>query len=318
MRRLKVVTVIIVALAGVAALACAEPVPDPQPTSTGAAIQPPAPGPVPSPQPAVSLFPYSVTDSNGNEVTFEKPPERIVAFDSAVVETLFAIGEGSRVVGTHEFVSYPPETQDIPRVGDAFNMNVEAIVALEPDLVFVFSEGAVADLERVGLRVLYQKSLDHDFRRVADNIRTWGHITGSPDAAEIVAARFEARVARIEEAVASQVGGTGAFQDEGQLWTPGPDTLMGEVLALLKLANIAHDVSGYAQLSPEIIVERNPAIIIASYGDTISDNPAFSRVQAVISGRIYVPQSDALSVAGPRFVDGIEELATWVYPGLFE
>ena len=85
MRRLKVVTAIIVALAGVAALACAEPTLDPQPTSTGATVQPPAPAPVPSPQPAVSLFPYSVTDSNGNEVTFDKPPERIVAFDSAVV-----------------------------------------------------------------------------------------------------------------------------------------------------------------------------------------------------------------------------------------
>jgi iron complex transport system substrate-binding protein len=271
-----------------------------------------------TPDPLAGLFPYTVTDSNGNEVTFEGPPERIVAFDSAVVETLFAIGEGHRVVGTHDFVSHPAEAADIPRLGGAFNMNMEATVVLEPDLVFIFYDGSLADLEKVGLKVLYQKSLSADFRSVADNIRMWGRIIGSPEAAETVAAQFEARVARVEEVMATLEGGLTVFQDEGQLWTPGSDTLMGEVFELLKLQNIAYDVSGYAQLSPEIIVERDPAVVIASYGDTISDNPAFQNLTAVKSGRVLVPQSDALSIAGPRFIDGIEDLASWLYPDLFD
>jgi iron complex transport system substrate-binding protein len=261
---------------------------------------------------------FTVVDSNGNEVTFEQPPERIVALDSAVVEILFAIGEGERVVGTHYFVAYPPEAADIPRVGSAFNMNIDATVALEPDLVFIFSDTFLQDLQRAGLKVLFIKSLSDDFRQIADNIRMWGRITGSPDAAEAVASEFEARLAKIEAAMAKQPGGPSVFQDEGDLWTPGPDTLIGEVLDLLKLANIAHDVSGYAQLSPEVIVDRNPQIIIASYGDAISDKPAFKDVSAVKNNRIYVPRSDALSVAGPRYIDGIEELARWVYPDLFK
>jgi iron complex transport system substrate-binding protein len=267
--------------------------------------------------PLAALFPYTVIDSNGNEVTFDRPPERIVALDSAVVETLFAIGEGHRIVGTHDFASYPQETVDIPRVGDAFNINIEAIVALEPDLVFVFSDGFLPDLERVGLKVLYHKSLGEDFRKVADNIRLWGRITGSPGVGEGVAAEFEARVDAIEKAMSTRPAGPTVFQDEGQLWTPGPDTLMGEVFELLKLQNIAHDISGYEQLSPEVIVDRAPEIIIASYGDTISDTPAFKDVPAVKSKRVYVPESDALSVAGPRYIDGIESLAKWVYPDLF-
>ena len=276
------------------------------------------PSPTATPPPTPAPFPFTISDSDGNEVTFESPPERIVAFDSAALEALFAIGEGHRVVATHSFVSYPPEAADVPRVGDAFNMNIEAIVGLEPDLVFVFSDATLESLKRVGLKVLYLKSLEDDFIKVADNIRLWGRITGSQAAAETVAAEFESRVKNIRETMAPQPDGPSVFQDEGELWTPGPDTLIAGVFELLKLQNIAHDVSGYAQLSPEVIVERDPEVVIASYGDTFSANPAFQSVSAVEGNRVFVPSSGALSIAGPRFVDGIEELAEWVYPELFE
>jgi iron complex transport system substrate-binding protein len=133
-----------------------------------------------------------------------------------------------------------------------------------------------------------------------------------------VAADFTARVEAVRQVVDSVSEGPAVFQDEGDLWTPGPDTLIAEVFDLLKLRNIAHDVTGYAQLSPEVLVERDPEIIIASYGDGISGNPAFQGIKAVVEGRVYVPDSDALSIAGPRYVDGIEALARWVYPDLFE
>ena len=261
---------------------------------------------------------YTVVDSNGERVGFEEPPERIVAFDSAAVETLFAIGEGHRVVATHDFVAYPPETAEIPRVGDAFNMNMEAVVALEPDLVFVFSDGSVADLKRTGLKVLYLKSLSDDFRKVADNIRMWGAITGSTEAAEDVAARFEERVAEIGNTMAGLEAGASVFQDVGGLWTPGADTLMAGVFGLLKLDNIARDLSGYAQLSPEVIVAKDPEVIISADPDSIISNGAFKDVRAVKNSRVYQLPSDALEIAGPRFVDGIEELAKLVYSGLFD
>jgi iron complex transport system substrate-binding protein len=264
------------------------------------------------------LFPVSITGSNGREITFEEAPKRIVAFDSAVVETLFAIGEGWRVVGTHDFVGYPPEAADIVKLGGEFNPNFEATVGLDPDLVFVFSEGLLEEMEWLGLRVLYLQSLSDDFRNVADNIRMWGRIVGSRVAAGIVASDFESRIASIERLMKGRGEGPTVFQDDGDLWTPGPDTLIGQVFALLKLQNIAHDVDGYAQLSPEVIVERAPDIVIASFGDKISGNPVFAELPAVRDGRVYVPDSDALSIPGPRYVEGLEALTKWVYPDLFD
>ncbi|MCH8205510.1 MAG: ABC transporter substrate-binding protein [Chloroflexi bacterium] len=290
------------------------PTPEPpSPTQTPR----PVPSPTPEPSPTPALFPFVVVDSNGNEVVFEEPPERIVAFDSAAVEILFDIGEGDRVVATHSFVSYPPEVADIPKVGDAFNMNVEAIVAVEPDLVFVFFDRFVEDLEKAGLKVFYLETLSDDFKKTADNIRMWGRITGNVSGAAASAERFESRVARIEQTIESVDGGLRVFQDVGGFWSPGPDTLVGGVFDLLKLENIAHDISGYAQISPEAIVARDPQIVITPDPESFAGNEAFKDVSAVREGRVFSLPSDTLSVAGPRFVQGIEELARLAYPELF-
>ena len=302
--------------------------PPPEPTSTPlstATSQPTTPPPATAvPQPTFTPSPtrpapfrLTLEDSNGKEVTFDAPAERIVAHDSAAVETLFAIGEGHRVIGTHSFVSYPPETESIAKVGDAFNLDIEAIVALEPDLVFVFYDRFNDDLERAGLKVLYKKSLSDDFTKIPDTIEMWGEITGSVDAAAMVAADFEQRVAAIENALAGIKTGPSVFQDTGGFWTPGQNTLMQAVFDLLKLDNIASDLAGYQQISPEVIVEKDPEIIIGD-PEVIKSEAAFTQVRAVLDDRIFTAGTNALSVAGPRFIEGVEELARWVYPEIFQ
>ena len=301
-------------IAGCGAGDDAAPGAGPSSTPTARAAQPAS---EPSPPPEPRDFPLTVVDSNGDEVMFDRPPERIVAIDSAVVEILFAIGEGDRVVGTHDFVDHPPETADIKRIGGASDVNIEAILELEPDLVLLFFDQFLPDLRRAGLKVLYLETLSSDFTKVADTIRLWGRITGSPGRAEAEAAEFEDRVDDIRARLAVVDQGPSVFRDEGGLWTPGPDTLTGEVFDLLKLQNIAHDVTGFAQISPELIVERDPEYIVVSSFSDMADNPAFEDVSAIANNRIILLEGEPLSVAGPRFVEGIEALAKAVYPDLF-
>ena len=269
------------------------------------------------PTPIPAAYPVMVKSGDGREIVFEEPPERIVAFDSAVVEMLFAMGEGHRVVATHDFVSYPPEAADVPRVGNAFDMDIESTVALEPDLVYIFFDRFNEDLERAGLKVLYIPTLSDDFTKVSDNIRLWGRIVGNPNAAEKAALEFEAKLDAINDVMDPIGAGPSVFQDVGSYWTPGQGTLIQEVFDLLRLENIAEEIEGYAQISPEVIVERDPNIIITSSPDTILAEPALAEVWAVRHEAFYTPSSDALSIPGPRFIDGVEELARWVYPGLF-
>ena len=250
-------------------------------------------------------------------VTFDAPPERIVAYDGAAVEILFAMGEGHRIVGTHDFVTYPPEADSITRIGSAFEVDLEAMVELEPDLVFIFYDRFNEDFERAGLKVLYRQSISDDFARIPDVITMWGQITGNTAAAAEVAAKFRERVDAIAAALEYVEAGSSVFQDAGNLWTPGQNTLMQAVFDLLKLENVASDIDGYQQISPEVVVEKDPGIIIGN-PEAFAGEPAFSQVRAVLDGRIFTPGTNALSVAGPRFMDGVEELARWVYPDIFQ
>ena len=293
--------------------------PTPIPSARAGESRPSAPTPA-APTPIPAVFPVTVQNGNGDDVAFDGPPERIVAFDGSVVDILFSIGEGHRIVATHQYVDYPPDkVASIPRVGDAFNMDIEAVVALEPDLVFVFYDAFTQDLERVGLKTLVIPSLSDDFEKIADNIRMWGAIVGNPDAAERAATDFEARVASVRETMAPYGAGPVALQvSSGGYWTPGRGTMIHEVFDLLKLENASYEIEGYAQLSPEQIVDKDPAIIITGDPQHFYDDPAFANVNAVLNGNVLTPPSDALSIQSPRFMDGVEEMAALVYPGIFK
>ncbi len=278
------------------------------------------PVPTQEPTPTPSLFPMTITDSNGSEVVFEGPPQRIVTYSSVPVEVLFAIGQGQRIAGTHDFVTYPPDADDIPRVGSAFTINSEKVLELEPDLIYTFYSSSLPDLENLGVKVLYLKNPD-TVEGIPPQIRLWGRLTGQVDMAEDVAGEFEAKVKEISDRVTPIEKGPRVFHDGSPgFWTVGPDTLVGQVYTLLKAQNIAEDISGDAQLSPEVIVDKDPEIIIATFEESLEiykSDPAFQNVSAVKNGRLYHIDVSLIEVAGPRFVDGINELGKLIYPDIF-
>ncbi|MAT07774.1 MAG: ABC transporter substrate-binding protein [Dehalococcoidia bacterium] len=260
----------------------------------------------------------TILDGFGNEVIITSPPERIVAYDSAAVEILFALGEGSRIVGTHDFVTHPEEAQNIKRLGSAFEINVETILSLNPDLVFLFSPAFLDDLQGAGINVLYVPNRNSGLEATAEDFLMWGRITGNLDAAESLARDFTERVTNIRNKLSDVEYGPKVFRDEGDLWTPGPETLIGEAMALLKLENIAFDVDGFEQLSSEILIERNPDVIIKTDYSNIESDPVFDSVKAVKERKVFMLIGSPLSVAGPRFITGVEELARLIYPEKFD
>ena len=293
----------------------------PSPTAAPSPIAAPAPTSVPSPTATPSPYPLTVIGSNGKAVTFTGPPERIVAIDSAAVEALFAIGEGDRVVGTHDFVTFPPETAQVQKVGSAFALNLEQIAILEPDLIYIFFESPVADLETLGIPVLY---LDPpaDFGEVADSIRLWGEIIDEVEKADGLALDFEASIAEIQERLSNVSEGPRVYHDEAPgLWTTGSGSLADQVYSLLKAENVFRDMEGYAQISAEELVARDPQVIISLHDEgpeIFRGNPAFSGISAVVNGRLIAIDGSLLGVPGPRVVLGIEAIARALYPDLFE
>ena len=277
------------------------------------------PTPTTTPTATPSLFPLTITGSNGREIVLEAPPQRILFLDSAGVEMLFAMGEEGRIIATHDFVDYPPETAEIEKIGSAFALNLEKIVALDSDLVYTFFESPVADLEAVGLKVLYLEE-PTTLEGIADQIRLWGEIVDNPQAAESMATDYEAQLADLESKLGEVVNGPRVWHDLGDFFTVGKGSLIDHVYARLGAQNIAGDTEGFPQLSPEVIVERDPEVIVTidpNYQETIVNNPALSQVSAVKNGRVVAVSGGFLSIAGPRMIDWTEELARLLYLDLF-
>ena len=104
--------------------------------------------------------------------------------------------------------------------------------------------------------------------------------------------------------------------------TPGKNTLMNDVFELLKLENIAaHE--GYQQINPEIILDREPDIIVADSIESVVENPDLSGLHMVqdpehIPDHIFVLSEDyTFSLDDHHFMDAVEEFAAFVYPQVF-
>ena len=256
----------------------------------------------------------------------EDSPQRIVSMAPSVTETLFALGLGERVVGVSRFCNYPAETAGIARIGGVIDPNIEAIVALQPDLaVMLHSNKAICPaLHRLGIKMLV---VDHKtIMGVLESIPTIGRACGSESAAEKMVGDLQSRIERIRRNTAGlkrprvllSVGrnlGTGRLED---VYVAGHDDYFDEMIAAAGGRNVFGDVPvRYPVVSTESIIEANPEIIIdivPSMGgkDTkaaIADWRQLRNIDAVAAGKVFCLDADYASVPGPRFILLLEKLA---------
>lgn len=300
--------------------------PAPAPTEPPAAATA-APTPTPTQAPAVLTF----TDDAGRTITLEDVPQRIVSLAPSNTEILFAVGAGSQVVGRDEFSDYPEEAKAIPSVGGSFGeYNVEAIVALKPDLILaaeINTPELIQQLEDLGLTVYLLKN-PTTLEEMFVKLETVAQLTGQ-DAGELVTS-LQARVAAVDEKLAPLSSRISVFYeidatDPAKPWTYGPGTfgsLLIERAGGQNVGDIAADP--YPQLSLEQIVIANPAIIIlgdAIWGvtpESVLARPGWETIEAVKNGKIFPIDDNLISRPGPRLVDGLEQLAKLLHPELFE
>ena len=143
-------------------------------------------------------YPLTILRTDNKEVQINEAPSKIIAFDSAAVEMLYSIGAGDKIIGTHSFVNYPNDTENITKVGDAFNINMETILTLDSDLFYIFFERYVSELESNNLKVIYEKSLNDNIENIPERILMWGKIVNKNNEAYEVASTFEKKYSNIK------------------------------------------------------------------------------------------------------------------------
>lgn len=243
-------------------------------------------------------------------------PRRIVSIAPSFTEILYALGLGDTIVGNSNYCDYPPDARNKTKVGDMMNPDVEKIISLHPDLVFVGHwKWEVPDrLRNVGIRVVEVRDAD-TLKDSLDRIAFFGKQTGRETQAAAIIASMQKRVDAIRERSRSSRAMPHVFVelDAGQ-WTVGGKSYLNDVLETLGLVNIFKDRSEpYLTVTLESIVSRDPDLLISlcRTSSEYSDSPAWSVLKAVRDGKIIDQRAidwNAITHQGPRLVDGMEAL----------
>mgnify|MGYP006268539349 CR=1 FL=1 len=277
------------------------------------------PGPAPGTS-APPAFPRTVVDDDGVAVTISALPRRIVTFAPSITEILFAVGAGDRVVGVSgPYDDVPVEATRLPHVGGAgefgVDPNLEAVVALEPDLFLTIRGGDAwkGRLRDLGIPVVTVDATDLD--DLLGDIATIGSLVGAEVAAGDLVEAMRARIAELEDLAAATPRRTCFFEVYyPPLMTAGPGTFIDDLLDRAGCDSVsAGAATAYPEWSVEDVVAAGPEVYLVSSESaedvaTVGERPGFDAIAAVVDGRVVRIDSDLVTRPGPRIVDGLAAL----------
>jgi iron complex transport system substrate-binding protein len=273
----------------------------------------------PATKPDASAFPLSEKDGTGATLTFNAPPSKIVSLSAAHVEVLYAIGAGGQLLAGDKFSDCPKAAAALKHV-DSFTPSVEAITALQPDLVVLAFpnpdlQQALGNVSVKSILLAIPESVDGTL----DQIRLVGRVTGHSDEAEAYADGMDRRIKEIKDSVTGEEPSV-YHEVDNTFYTAGPGSFVDDLYGILGVRNIAAATGqAFPQLTQEAIIQAAPDVIILADEDagesaqTVSARPGWDSIPAVRNGRIYTVDPDIVSRPGPRLIEALETLKKLVY-----
>lgn len=247
---------------------------------------------------------------------------RIISVTPSTTEIACALGLIDNLVGVSTFCDYPPEVKGKEKVGSFSEPNIEKIISLKPDLVLATGleqAETVLKLKKMNINVF---TVDPgNFNELFACIKEIGRLCGREPQADVLIGKMRNSLANISEKV-----GLIKEQDRPraylEIWydpimTAGNGSFVGEMITIAGGINIASDAPRpFSQFSPELIIKRNPDVIILGYmsagvpaAGAVSRRLGWRDINAIRYGRVYDDiDSDLLFRPGPRLVRGAEEL----------
>jgi iron complex transport system substrate-binding protein len=248
-------------------------------------------------------------------------PTAIVSLSPTATEMLFAIGAGDQVLAVDDFSNHPEEAAAKMQGISGYEPNVEAIAALEPDLIVTDGTNPdfLAQLDTLGI-AHWEGPAAVTFDDIYTQIEQLGVATGHPaEAAELVA-QMQTDIAAVIDGLPEVSEPLTYYHelDPNGFWSVTGDTFIGLVYTEAGLVNIADavgDGNPYPQLSAEFIVSADPDLIFLACTkycgetpETVAARDGWGDLSAVVNGNVIPMDDDVASRWGPRIVDYIEQV----------
>lgn len=256
-----------------------------------------------------------VQDDLGRTVKVPTVITRGISLAPSLTEMIFAIGAGDKLVGVTTYCNYPAETAAVEKVGDTQTPNIEKIIALQPQVVFVSTDSQLEafmqtlDEQGIAVYVTSPKSLEEVFA----NMRRLGELFGDKTRADTVVASLSARANAVSESKTSREKPRLFIQISNEpLFTVGKDSFLTAIVEQAGGVSVTKDVpTGYPTLSKETAAALDPDVILLSDSeDNREPNVALRDSKALKSGRVFRINADIISRPGPRLVDALEQIAS--------
>lgn len=274
-------------------------------------------------KPAEPVPTREVTDDLGRTIKIPVKINRAISLAPNLTENIFAVGAGDKLVGVTTFCDYPTEAKDIQKIGDTLNPNMESIIALKPQIVFVSTasqmEAFTKTLEQNGIAVFVTNP--NNLEGILRNLRQLGDIFGTGDRAEKLVQdirfRLDAIRAKLNEAAPVQVF---VQISKEPLFTAGKESFVTEIIEHAGAASVTRDLpTAYPRLSKETALALNPeAIVISSGAGNEDPNEVFRDSAAVKNGKVIKVKADLITRPSPRIIEGLEQMAKDLHPDSFK
>jgi iron complex transport system substrate-binding protein len=279
---------------------------------------------------------FSVTDDEGNIITFDKPFSRIISLYSAHTENLFALGAGASLIGGHSTCDYPAEAKELPVF--EYTGDPEYVIAAMPDIVLIRpfirkrSPAYISALENAGIPVI--SLYPEKFEDFDDYIRRLSLLSGT-DAEQKLSA-FHEGLKNIEYKTEQIKDKLNVFFEttKRETRTASPESLPALAIKISGGVNIAQDakpvnpLSSIASYGAEKLLSHGGSIdvYIVQTGpmnppeslDALRGRPGFSAVKAIRDGRVLFIDEKIISSPVFRYLQGVETIARFLYPNEFD
>lgn len=255
-------------------------------------------------------------------------PQRIVSLAPSITETLFAVGLGDKVIGVTQFCNYPPEAEILPKVAGFSEINLEALIRVQPDLVVMPTDKTVnkAQIERLGIPVLSVEVVRLEGLKKA--IKDLSGLT-SNRTGELLLTEIDERMAWAETwalgkprpgvlfSVMHAEQGLGYISEISAI---GRDGFYDGLIELAGGRNVYEGTLPYPRLSREAIIFLNPDVIIdvipaSENAYTVwRDWMSLTSVNAIKNKRLFILTDEMHTVPGPRFTQTLELMSFAFHP----
>jgi iron complex transport system substrate-binding protein len=268
-----------------------------------------------------------VTDDLGKVITLKSPAQRIISLYGAYSEILFAIGAGDRLIARTRADRFPPSILAKPSVGTHLRPNMELVLGLQPDLIIhavgrKHGHAVINQIQNKGFTVaVFQPS---NFEELFSVIERLGILTGEEASAQALVSRQRSRLRQIDLRLATGKDRPKVFFEVRypNLLGAGQGSIVNDVILKAGGLNCLANAKKLVRINIETLIDSDPDVYVVQKGPmnrnpgSPESRPNFQVLEAVQQGRVFFVDEYIFSRPGPRSIEAVEKLASFLHPDL--